>query len=88
MQALQWLQFLIHLRGTGMGMQGLREYVALVERGENTLPERLELLRQHERAVLYQLEELQRHLVGIRYKIQNYDAIGKKQIQTRQKEKS
>lgn len=77
--ALQRLQFLLHLRGTGMSMQGLRDYVALVEQGENTLPERLELLRQHERAVLSQLAELQQHLMGIRHKIANYDRICQKE---------
>lgn len=78
--AIQRLQFLIHLRGTGMSMRGLREYIGLVEQGESTLSERLELLRQHERVVLSQLEELQQHLAGIRHKIQNYDQIRQKHI--------
>lgn len=84
--ALQRLKFLIHLRGTGMNMQGLREYVALVEQGEDTLAERLELLRQHEQAVMHQLEELEKHLVGIRHKIANYDRICQKHDQMCQKE--
>lgn len=66
------LRFLLHLRGTGMGMAGLREYVALTEQGETTVDARRELLLRHEAAVLARLEDLQADLTAVRRKIALY----------------
>lgn len=69
------LRFLLHLRGTGMGMAGLREYVALTERGEATVDARRELLLRHEAAVLARLGDLQADLTAIRRKIALYGGV-------------
>ncbi|MHA0041141.1 MerR family transcriptional regulator [Deinococcus sp. PEB2-63] len=71
---LTLLRFLLHLRGTGMGMAGLRAYMALVREGEHTAPERRALLVAHEHEVEARLIELQADLGAIRAKIARYDA--------------
>jgi len=71
---LTLLRFLLHLRGTGMGMAGLRAYMALVREGEHTAPERRALLVRHEQEVEARLLELQADLSAIRAKIARYDA--------------
>ncbi len=67
------LRFLLVLRGTGMGMAGLREYVALVEQGTATVAARREKLVAHEQHVLAQQRQLEEHLQAIRHKIRRYD---------------
>ncbi|GGR43361.1 hypothetical protein GCM10008959_00280 [Deinococcus seoulensis] len=71
---LSLLRFLLHLRGTGMGMAGLREYMTLVRAGDHTAPERRALLVRHEEAVQARLLALQGDLRAIRAKIERYDA--------------
>lgn len=70
---LETLRFLLHLRGTGMGMAGLREYVALARQGDGTVAARRALLVRHERAVTARMEDLQADLHAIRRKIEKYD---------------
>ena len=70
---LERLRFVLHLRGAGMNMLGLRQYVALVEVGADTVAERRALLVQHEQQVLDDIQALQSHLNAIRRKIERYD---------------
>ena len=70
---LERLRFLLVLRGTGMGMAGLREYVALVNQGADAVARRRELLVAHQQAVLARQRELEGHLRAIRDKIERYD---------------
>lgn len=70
---LEMLRFLLRLRGTGMGMAGLRDYVALARQGDGTVAARRELLVRHEQAVVARLEALQADLEAIRHKIEKYD---------------
>ncbi len=69
---LETLRFLLRLRGTAMGMAGLREYVALAQ-GDGTVAARRDLLLRHEGAVTARLEALQADLLAIRRKIETYD---------------
>ena len=70
---LETLRFLLRLRGTGMGMAGLREYVTLARQGDGTVAARRDLLLRHEQAVTARLEALQADLLAIRRKIETYD---------------
>ena len=69
------LRFLLHLRGIGVNMAGLREYVALVRQGDGTVAARRALLSQHEEAVNAQLGALETALHAIRRKIAKYDQL-------------
>lgn len=72
---LDLLRFLLCLRATGMGIQGLREYMALARAGRETRPQRRDLLARHEAAVAAQLAETQAHLQAVRRKIALYDTL-------------
>ncbi|THF88507.1 MerR family transcriptional regulator [Deinococcus sp. KSM4-11] len=74
-QELGFLKFLIYLRGTGMGMAGLREYAALAREGEGTVEARRQLLIRHEAQVAAQLNDMHRALDAIREKIARYDRL-------------
>ncbi|HEY8588620.1 MAG TPA: MerR family transcriptional regulator [Naasia sp.] len=68
-----WVAFLSRLRATGMPIRDVRRYVALVREGDATMPDRLELLREHRQRVLGQLDEVTASLAAIDTKITLYE---------------
>lgn len=69
---LRRLVFLTRMRVSGMTMQDLRHYVALVEQGSATEPERCEImLRQRER-IQQQIHDLTLALETTEFKIAEY----------------
>ena len=60
-----WIGFLRRLRDADMPIAELREYVALIQRGEDeTSPERVAILARHRQRLLDRIEEL-RSLVDV-----------------------
>lgn len=70
-----WIEFLLKLRGTGMSIQQMQAYAELQRCGDETLAQRVEMLKAHGAAVQEHLEELNAHLKVIQYKIQIYSEI-------------
>lgn len=70
--AVRRLLFLTRMRLSGMGIRDLQQYVELVEAGEGTVPERLDMLLEHRDTVRRQILELQVSLSAIEYKIATY----------------
>lgn len=64
--------FLSRLRMTGMPIRELQRYVALVARGDDTVPERLAMLHAHRDAVRERLAELRFALDAVEFKIAAY----------------
>ncbi len=64
--------FLNRLRMTGMPIRELQRYIALVAGGEETVPERLQMLLEHRDAVRARIEELVFALETIEFKIATY----------------
>ncbi|NEM90259.1 MerR family transcriptional regulator [Galbitalea soli] len=69
---ITWVVFLSRLRSTAMPIARIREYVALVRRGDDTTQERLALLTAHRQTVLATLDEVRTSLAAIDYKIAAY----------------
>jgi len=67
-----WIDFLMHLRATGMSIQDMQRYTELQRQGDHTLPERLEMLKTLQRQVEARIDELNEHLRRIRYKVEVY----------------
>lgn len=70
--AVRRLVFLARMRLSGMPMRDLQHYVELVDRGDDTVPERLDILMEHRDTVRRQIRELQLSLVATEYKIATY----------------
>ncbi len=70
--AVRRLVFLTRMRLSGMPMRDLQHYVALVDAGEGTVPERLDMLLEHRDTVRRQIRELTLSLVATEYKIAAY----------------
>ncbi|OZE73643.1 MerR family transcriptional regulator [Rhodococcus sp. 15-649-2-2] len=70
--AIRRLVFLTRMRLSGMPMRDLQHYVELVDGGEHTVPERLDMLVEHRDTVRRRIRELQLSLVATEYKIARY----------------
>ncbi|RJL35499.1 MerR family transcriptional regulator [Bailinhaonella thermotolerans] len=70
--AVRRLLFLTRMRLSGMPMRDLRRYIALVDAGEHTVPERLAMLSAHRDAIRRRIRELGLSLTAIDHKITTY----------------
>src|SRR5512147_169738 len=70
-----WINFLTKLRATGMSIRDMQRYAALQRQGDETLPERVEMLRALRDTVEAHMDELNEHLKLIYYKIEIYQKI-------------
>ncbi len=66
------LEMAMCLKSTGMPLRDIKRYFDLVNEGDGTLDQRLEIFMDHRRHVQEEIEELQRHLCKIERKIQWY----------------
>lgn len=66
------LVFLTRMRLSGMPMRDLQHYVALVDAGEATVPERLDMLLEHRDTVRRRIRALTLSLAATEYKIATY----------------
>ncbi|WP_116952873.1 MerR family transcriptional regulator [Jiangella endophytica] len=70
--AVRRLVFLTRMRLSGMAIRDLQHYVELVEAGDDTVPERLDMLLEHRDIIRRQLRELTLSLAATEYKIATY----------------
>ncbi|MCF6515472.1 MerR family transcriptional regulator [Lactobacillus sp. S2-2] len=73
---LKWIGFLLHLKGTGMTMEQIEDYVSLRKQGDQTIDERIDLLKNVQKDSLAKIEEMQKNLKVLSDKINWYE--GKK----------
>ncbi len=66
------LVFLTRMRTSGMPISDLRQYVDLVDRGDITIPDRLDLLMEHRDTLRARLAQIQLALAATEYKIATY----------------
>lgn len=59
------------LKNTGMSLQEITRFVSLTHEGDQTLKERVELLREHRENVIRRMQEMQKYLEKVTWKL-NY----------------
>jgi DNA-binding transcriptional MerR regulator len=69
---VRWLIFILHLKGTGMSMAQLKQYVQLRAQGDGTIPERLALLRDVRSEAESQIRALKNNLAVLNHKVDWY----------------
>lgn len=74
---MEWLSLICCLKNTGMGIKQIRQFVNLTLEGDETLPERCELLRAHKRDVEKRIEEMQQLLQKVTWKINYFEGLQK-----------
>ncbi|MFI6254890.1 MerR family transcriptional regulator [Micromonospora zamorensis] len=70
--AVRRLVFLTRMRLSGMPMRDLQHYIALVDAGQDTVPERLDMLLEHRDIIRGRIRELTLSLAATEYKIATY----------------
>jgi DNA-binding transcriptional MerR regulator len=69
---LRRLIFITRMRASGMTIRDLKRYVALVEQGPETKPQRRAIMLEHRERIRRQLRELTLALDATEYKIRSY----------------
>jgi len=75
-----WIDFLLKLRATGMSIKDMQRYAELQRQGDETLPERVEMLMSLRDKVESHIDEMNEHLKLICYKIDYYSKIIEEQL--------
>jgi DNA-binding transcriptional MerR regulator len=70
-----WIDFLTKLRATGMSIKDMQKYADLQRQGDETLPQRVEMLKSLRDKVEAHMDELNENLKLIYYKIDIYEKI-------------
>lgn len=68
-----WVEFIKCMRGAGLPIEVLIEYVALYQQGDETLQARKELFIEQRRLLLKRMEDMQNTLERLDYKIAIFD---------------
>jgi len=70
---LDWLQFVMRLKATGMPIASIKAFSELRAQGDSTYGSRREMLTEHRDTVLVRIAELQANLAAIVDKIASYE---------------
>lgn len=69
----QWIEFIKCMRGAGLSIEALIEYVTLFQKGDESLAARKKILLEQRDLLAERLEEMQQTLQRLNKKIKNYD---------------
>lgn len=70
---LGWLRIIECLKETGMPIRGIRNYLELCMKGDRTLQQRLDIMREHKKMMEEKLDEIRRYMKTINFKIKYYE---------------
>lgn len=74
--AIEWVTLLRNLRDTGMPIKTMQEFASLVRKGEETIPERVQVLEEHRASILEQIDVLTEALTRVDGKLDDYSKGG------------
>jgi DNA-binding transcriptional MerR regulator len=75
-----WIDFILKLRATGMSIRDMQRYAKLQRQGDDTLPERVEMLKSLRDSVEARVAELNENLKLVYYKIDYYQKVIEEQM--------
>jgi DNA-binding transcriptional MerR regulator len=78
---VSWIQFLMKLRAIGMPIQDMLLYSQLQRQGDETLAQRLAMLKHLRDNLRSQVAEVQQHLALLDYKVDVYGLEVERQLQ-------
>lgn len=70
---IRWIALAKCLRGAGLPVQAIVEYVKLFKAGDETILERLQLLKRQKEALLDQRRKMDEAIEKLEYKISRYE---------------
>ncbi|WP_314068064.1 MerR family transcriptional regulator [uncultured Vagococcus sp.] len=69
---VRWISFSRQMRHAGMSIEALIEYLSLFREGDETVPARIDLLKEQEAVLQEKVDLMQEALERLRFKIDNY----------------
>ena len=72
---LAWLEFLLRLRETGMSIADMQRFAQLRARGDDTVADRLAMLREHRAELAERIRALRRNAAALDDKIDHYERL-------------
>ena len=69
------VEFIKCMRGAGVAVEALIEYVALFQKGDSTREIRKDILREQRELLIARIAEMQGALDKLNFKIENYDTL-------------
>lgn len=72
---IEWLMLIECLKGTGMTLKDIKQYIDWYIEGDSTLEKRLEMFKKQKVKIEEQMVQLQKHMEKINYKIAFYTEI-------------
>ncbi|MCW7940979.1 MerR family transcriptional regulator [Streptomyces hygroscopicus] len=72
---LAWLEFLLRLRETGMSIADMQRFAGLRARGDETVADRLSMLREHRAELAERIRALRRNAAALDDKIDHYERL-------------
>lgn len=72
---IAWISSLICLKKCGMSIQEMKEYLAMCLQGEETIPQRKEMLARKQEALREKIKELEDSVAYIDWKQNFYDEV-------------
>lgn len=69
---IAWIHFIKRLKDTSMPIKEIQKYAQLRAKGNSTMPQRMEMLREHRAALKNKIAHLQEHLENLDDKIDYY----------------
>jgi DNA-binding transcriptional MerR regulator len=79
--ALKFLDIILCLKNTGMPIKDIKQFVDWSMNGNDTIPQRLEMMKQQEINVLQQIRDTEENLIKIQQKIARLEREGKKSLE-------
>ena len=70
-----WVEFIKCMRGAGLPIEVLIEYISLYQMGDSTVEARKELLIEERNNLVERIEEMQKTLERLNCKIEKYDEV-------------
>ncbi|MDG0061978.1 MerR family transcriptional regulator [Priestia megaterium] len=68
-----WIESLLHLKNTGMSLKDMKRFAMWGHMGDETMEERLALLKNHRKKVVEELEKIRQSLEHLDKKIDFYE---------------
>lgn len=68
-----WIESLLHLKNTGMSLKDMKQFAMWGHMGNETMEERLALLKNHRKKVVEELEKIRQSLEHLDNKINVYE---------------
>lgn len=72
-QDLEWLVIIECLKGTGLQLKEIKQYIDWCREGDSTLQQRLNMFKEQKKKVEKQIAQMQSHLAKVNFKIAYYE---------------